>query len=208
MEKLEQTMQLYHIIYVGCLVITLLLVTITIVLAIRWKIWEAVGILSGKVVTKAVADVGKEKKQRKESTTFNSAQGDATEKLWYREAQSGPPLGGVPVQGGQSTVVLQQEQNATVLLQAEPVNATVLLQPENQNSANGTVVLDANNENFGKTENLLADQNAENGTVVLNADNENFGRTEHLMDEAPIQQNVWQMQILDEIMEIHSQEKM
>ncbi len=147
MEQLEQTMQIYHTIYIGCLVVTLLFLTITIILIVRWRIWETTGILSEKVVTKgALGHKGKQEKSEKKakrSQKLKSRADMVTEKLWYREAQN-------------RTVLLQQQQEETVLLDA--------------------------------------------------ANQQNFGKTEYLQESQPMQEDEWQMQILDEIKKIHSKE--
>lgn len=54
MERLEQLMQIYHTVYLVCLLFLLIFGGVTIFLAFKWRIWEAVGILSGRKAMKAL----------------------------------------------------------------------------------------------------------------------------------------------------------
>lgn len=54
MERLEQLMQIYHTVYLVCLLFLLIFGGVTVFLAFKWRIWEAVGILSGRNAMKAL----------------------------------------------------------------------------------------------------------------------------------------------------------
>lgn len=205
MEKLEQMMQVYHGIYLGCLAVMLLFLVIAVILFLRWRIWEAVGILTGRTAEKAIstgrvreADRKENRKNSQKKKSGKVSQGGATERLWYREASR------------------EQEPAAR--------QNTVLLETENQaqearQTGRGTVLLansDNNGQNFGRTEYLDNAANAtavpgRNGmdTVLLSGSSEgNFGRTEYLDEMHGSSPGDWEMQILDEIVEVHSQERM
>lgn len=88
MERLEYLTGIYHTIYLISLVAMWVFLIITVVLAIKWRIWEAVAILHGKFPVK-----GENKDKKKvPDRVKNPAIDDTTEKLWYRQAQNDEPM--------------------------------------------------------------------------------------------------------------------
>lgn len=134
MEKLEQLMQVYHMVYLVCLFFLLIFLAVSIFLSVKWKVWEAIGILSGRTAVRAI----RRGKLKKESGR--------------QEKKSQAPK-------------IQQEQ-------------TILLEQGEQ-----TMVLDS----------------GEKG--------EHFGITEQLADEQREVSAYGGMLVLEEIKEIHSQER-
>lgn len=128
MEQLENMMEIYHLIYIVCLFAMLLFLVITVILFIKWRVWEAVGILSGKTAVKAInsGHVKKhhKKKKSKELKIINVNPEVETEKLWYREAHQ-----------DNSTVVLSMEQG-------EHFGATEHLEDEEKMIDCGIIILD------------------------------------------------------------------
>ncbi len=120
MEQLENMMEIYHLLYIVCLFVMLLFLVITVILFIRWKVWEAVGILSGRTAIKAIHI-----KKSFEPKIINVSPEVETEKLWYREAHQ-----------ENSTVVLNVDQG-------EHFGATEQLENDGENRIDcGMIILD------------------------------------------------------------------
>lgn len=121
MEQLENMMEIYHLLYIVCLFAMLLFLVITVILFIRWRAWEAVGILSGRTAIKAIHSGHKSK----EPKIINVTPEVETEKLWYREAHQ-----------ENSTVVLNVDQG-------EHFGATEQLENDGENILDcGMIILD------------------------------------------------------------------
>lgn len=66
MERIEQMINLYHTIFVCCLVIMILFLFIAVILFFGWRIRPAIGILTGREAEKAItAPRQKENKKRR-----------------------------------------------------------------------------------------------------------------------------------------------
>lgn len=84
MEQLERIMRLYHSIYLIAITGMIVIGVLTIILFIRWRIWEAIGILTGRTAMRAISS-GQIKIVMQGNSVVNE---DKTEKLWFREAQT------------------------------------------------------------------------------------------------------------------------
>lgn len=70
MEKVEQMINLYHTIFVCCLVVMILFLIIAVILFFGWRIRPAIGILTGRRTEKAItAPRQKEKNKRRTNTS-------------------------------------------------------------------------------------------------------------------------------------------